>query len=331
MFLKLFRGTGPGVVLLIVLAAAAIWTSAFIHPHFASTLLYDLNPMPLYGLLKSILGKSAIAGVLFSFVLLVAVSFLLVNFNTTVFFINERTFLPAIIYILFTGVFPDYQILNPLLPAVLLLMVAIRRMIEAYRKNGTAYNFFDAAMLISTGSLFYANLIWFGLLTIIGIAILRTWNVKEILLAILGLATPVIITAGIWYVAGRDMQQLLYLANYNLFEKTGTYYFSRISVTGLIIIGLCGLISLWFLLSVINGKKIKSRKTFIELIWVLVISLTVYFVLPSVSVEIIYIISVPLSFIIAHYFIFSRKIVLPEIFFSLFFIIVIVLQVIYII
>jgi hypothetical protein len=331
MILKLFRGTGPGVVLIILLSASGAWVSAFLHPHYASSALYDINPMPLYGLLKSLLGKSVIAGAIFSFALLLFISFFLVNFNTSVFFINERTFLPAIIYILLSGFFPEYQALNPVLPAVLLLLIAVRRMMDAYRKNGIAYNFFDAAILISTGSLFYANMIWFGLLTIIGIAILRTGNVKEIILALLGLATPLIITAGVWYVSGSDMHKLLDIANYNLFEKGGSYYFSRVSVTSLIIIGLSSLVSLSFLLSVINSKKIKSRKTFTELIWVLVISLTVYFALPSASVEMIYIISVPLSYIIAHYFVFSRKKVMPEILFTLIFIIVIVLQVIYII
>jgi hypothetical protein len=330
MILKLFRGTGPGVVLIILLSAAGVWMSAFLHPLYASSALYDVNPMPLYGLLKSLLGKSAIAGVLFSFALLLVISFFLVNFNTSVFFINERTFLPAAIYILFSGFFPEYQILNPVFPAVFLLLIAVRRMMDAYRKNGIAYNFFDAAILISTGCLFYANMIWFGLLTIIGIAILRTGNVKEILLAILGLAVPLIITAGVWYVSGKDMSQLLEIADHNLFERAGSYNFSRVSITGLVIIGLCSLISLSFLLSVLNSKKIKSRKTFTELIWILVISLTVFFALPSASVEIVYIISVPLSYFLAHYFVFSRKKVVPEILFTLLFIIVIVLQVIHI-
>ena len=70
MFLKLFRGTGPGVVLFIVLAAAGLWVSAFLEPHIEYASVYDANPMPLYALLKSLLGKSVIAGASFSFVLL---------------------------------------------------------------------------------------------------------------------------------------------------------------------------------------------------------------------------------------------------------------------
>jgi len=214
---------------------------------------------------------------------------------------------------------------------VFLLLIAVRRVMDSYRKNGLAYNFFDAAFLISTGSLFYANMIWFGLLIIIGIVILRTGNVKEIILAIFGLLTPLIITAGVWYVSGRDLFQLIQIANQNWFDEAGSYAFSRVSVTGLVIIGLTGLISLSFLMTVINSKKIKSRKTFTTLIWILVISISVYFALPSVSGEIVYIISVPLSYIMAHYFVFSRKKIMPEVLFTLIFIIVIVLQVIYLI
>ena len=122
------------------------------------------------------------------------ISFLLVNFNTTSFFINERTYLPALFYILAGGFFPEYQSLNPALPASLFLMLAIIRIMDGYRKAGIANNFFDAGILISTGSLFYANLIWFGLLIIIGIALIRTVNLSDIAIAILGLLTPYLIT-----------------------------------------------------------------------------------------------------------------------------------------
>ena len=59
-------------------------------------------------------------------------------------------------------------------------MLAVIRIIDGYRKAGIANNFFDAGILISTGSLFYANLIWFGVLVIIGIALIRTVSISEI-------------------------------------------------------------------------------------------------------------------------------------------------------
>jgi hypothetical protein len=329
MLLRLFRGTGPGVVLLILFTSGAVWISAFINPHSTSSFLYDINPMPLYSLLKGGIGNNALAGVIFSFVLVVLLSFILVNFNTSVFFINERTFLPAAIFILLSGLFPHYQVLNPVLPASVFLMIAIRRIIDAYRKSGTAFNFFDASLLISTGSLFYANLIWFGLLVIIGIAILRTGNIKELAISILGFCTPVLLTIGLYYVTGKDLNSLMSDIHYNLFEKTGEYYLSKLAIAGLIIIGLNVLISIIHLISLMNSKKIKSRKTFTELLWTFMISVVVFFALPSVSVEIVWLISIPVSYFLSHYYIFSKKKLIPEIFFSALFIIIAALQIWY--
>jgi hypothetical protein len=329
MLLKLFRGTGPGVMFLVLLIAAGVWTATFIDPQLPSSFHYDLNPMPFYSLIKGIIGKSAVIGVLFSFILVLLMSFLLVNFNTTIFFINERTFLPAFIYVLFTGFFPGYQVLNPVLPASLFLMLAIRRIMDAYRINGTAYNFFDASLLIGTGSLFYANLIWFAVLVIIGIAILRTFNLRELILSILGLCTPMLITAGVYYSAGKDLNLLVSATGYNLFQKAGDHYFSGMAIAGLIIIGVCILISLFHLLSVMNVKKIKSRKTFSLLIWAFVITIVVFYLLPSASVELIYVAAIPLSYFLTHYFVSGKKQLVPEILFTVFFITIVVQQILY--
>jgi len=330
MLLKYFRGAGPGEVAIIFLTALGIWASAFINPHLSDSYYYDANPMPLYGLLRQMLGGNALYGVIFSFILVLLMTFLIVNFNTSHFFINERTFLPAAVYVLFTGLFPHYQSLNPVLPASVFLIIAIRRIMDAYRKNGTAFNFFDSSILIGIGSLFYANLVWFGLLAIIGIAILRTGNVKEIIISIIGLLTPVTITTGIYYGTGKDLYTLLEVFRYNLFSETEGYYFSPAVIVGLIITGLIILICLVHLLSLLSNKNIKARKTFTELIWTLVISFAVYFVSPSASVELIWLAALPISYILAHYFIFSRKKLFPEIFFAMLLIIIAFMQVRYI-
>jgi hypothetical protein len=268
-------------------------------------------------------------GVIMAFVLVGSISFLLVNFNTTSFFINERTYLPALLYILAGGFFPEYQSLNPALPASLFLMLAIIRIMDAYRKPGMANNFFDAGILISTGSLFYANLIWFGLLIIIGIALIRTINISDITIAILGLLTPILIIFGIYYSVGKDIRALMTLILSNLFLRTEGYLFSRMSIIGLIIGAIIIIISLAYLFTLLNSKKIKSRKTFSLLIWVFLISVAVYIIMPSVSVEMIWITAIPASYFLTHYFVFMRKKLIPEILMSVLFLLILIIQIIY--
>jgi len=329
MLLRLFKGTGPGVIFLIIVTLIAVWISAFLIPEIDSVFHYETDPMPLYGLLKQVIGNNHILGMILSFSMVSLMAFFLVNFNTTVFFINERTYLPALIYILFGGLFPQYQLLNPVLPASLFLMLAIIRIMEGYRKPGTAYNFFDAGILISTGSLFYANLIWFGLLIIIGIALLRTGNMGEIAISILGLITPYLLVFGLYYVIGKDLKALLSLVEDNLFARSAGYLFPRLTVVALIFTAIIMLVSIAYLFMFINTKKIKSRKTFFLLIWVFVISIGVYFVLPSVSVEIVWLTGIPVSYFLTHYFVFVKKKLVPEIFFSVLFILILLIQIWY--
>ncbi len=327
MLIRLLRRTGPGIVILIFLTALALWSSAFINPNTQSSFHFNQNPMPLYIILKSIIGGNGLSGVLFSFILVLIMSVLLVNFNTAVFFINERTFFPAIIYVLLSALFPDYQTLNPVLPSSVFLIIALRRIMDAYKVNGTAFSFFDASFLLGTGSLFYANLIWFGVLTIIGIAILRTVGLKEIMISILGLCTPYFLTFGILYVAGKDLNSLKAILEFNLFDKAGGHPLSNITITGLIVIGSVVMISIFRLLSGLNSMKIKSRKTFIMLFWAFIISVAVFFVLPSASSEIIWIMSIPASYILSYYFVLTANKLVPEICFMAIVVMIVIVQI----
>jgi hypothetical protein len=327
MFLRLFKGAGPGVLILIIFTLFAVWMSAFLHPSMDTYAVYEKNPMPLYGMLKLAIGNNPLAGVIFSFLLVSSMAFLLVNFNTSVVFISERTFLPSLIYILFTGLFPQFQLLNPLLPASLFLMLTVIRIIDGYHKTGIAYNFFDAGILVSTGSLFYANLIWFGILVIIGIAILRTGSLIEIVLSILGLVTPYALTFGLYYVLGKDLGSLLSLIKINIFDFRESFILTGLTITALILTAILVIWSIAYLILNMNKKKIKSRSTFSLLIWVFIISFLIYMLVPSVSVEIIWFMSIPASYFVSHYFVFVKKKLIPEILFSLLFITIVLIQI----
>jgi hypothetical protein len=327
MLLRTFKGTGPGVIFLIIITLIAVWLSAILNQRLHPRFIYESDPMPLYGLLKLFINNNHNLGVLISFLMVSIMAFLMVSFNTTVFFIHERTFLPALFYVLFGGLFPDHQLLNPVIPASIFLMLAIMRIMDGYHISGTAYNYFDAGILISTGSLFYANLVWFGLLIIIGIALLRTGNLKEILISVFGLLTPYLLTFGIYYIIGKDTGLLLKLFRDNLFTHSTFYPFPRLTIVALIFTGVLIFISITQLFKMMNTKKIKSRKTFSLMIWTFLISMAVYFAMPSVSVEIVWLASIPISYFLTHYFVFVKNKLVPDILFSLLLVFILAIQI----
>jgi hypothetical protein len=328
MLRKKLRETGPDVVILIVIILLLTWAGAFIHPHLPADQGFDLKPMPLFDLLMSVTGFSPLFSVIVAFLLVLLIAFMLVNFNTSAFFISERNFLPALIYILLSGYFPQYQIMNPVLPAAVFLILGIRKIIESYKVQGTAFSFFDAGMLISVGSLFYASLIWFGLLLIIGIAILRPGSIKEVIISIIGLVVPVFIIYGFFYVTGKDMNSLVSAVTYNLFAKDVNYSIPWLTLIVLAISGITVLISVAQLLSAINSKKIKSRKTFILFLWTFIIVACVYSLFNPVSEEIVWIAVIPPSYFLSHYFVFSRRKLLPEIMLVVLFVLAALVQVV---
>lgn len=331
MFLRLFKGTSPGVILLIAFTFAIVWISAFINPDLRFQETWNEIHMPLYGFLIEIFGSGYIFSTILSLSITVLILFLITNFNTSVFFINERTFLPALLYILVVVIFPEYQMLNPALPASLFFLFALKSILAGYQKQGIAYNFFDAGILISTGSLFYANLIWFAVIIFIGIILIRTVTFAEIAVTLLGLITPYLITFGFYYVLGYDLNSLMTLIYNNLFSSAPEYPFSRLTVVVLIFYSLIIFVSIGNIIRLNNSKKIKSRKTFSILIWIFLISVTVYFAVPSVSVEMIWLTGIPVSYFLTHQFIFVKKKIFSEIFFSVIFVLVLLIQAFYII
>jgi len=327
MLLRFFKGTGPGVIFLIIVTLLAVWVSPFFKLQGRFVLYFDLNPMPLYGIISSLIGTHPLPGIFLSIALVSWMAFLMVNLNTTLFFIHERTFLPAFIYILISGLIPQFQLLNPAIFSAIFLMLAIRRIMDTYRVQGTAYGFFDAGILISTGSLFYANLLWFGILIFVGIALLRAWNIKEPAISLIGLATPYIVTFGIYYILGKDLNELLSQLEYNLLGKHTTYDFTRLMIIASVYIGFSSVLSISYLLMDLNTKKIQARKTFFLLIWIFLLAVLVYIILPSASVELVWLIAIPISYFLTHYFVFVKKKIVPEIFFSLFIVIILIIQI----
>ena len=327
MLLRIFKGNNPGVIVLIALIAIALWYRTFTHPELFGSVTAAQAEMPLYMLLGRITGASFFARQAIAFATMAVIALLLVNFNTSSFFINERTYLPALLYVLSAGYMPGLPSLNPALPASLFLMLAIMRIVEGYRKPGLASDFFDAGFLISTGSLFYASLIWFGLLILIGIIIIRTLNFPEVLITIIGLIAPYLMTFGIYFALDMDLAGLGSLIKASLFSDHGTVHYPPVVIAAMGVTSVIVLLSLMFLIGILNTKKIKSRNTFSLLIWTFLIATVAFIVLPPVSVEMIWLSAIPVSYFLAHYFVFVRKKLMPEIYFTLIFLSVLAIQV----
>lgn len=315
------------MIIITIALAAFFWIGSFLSPE-THEFVYMSYPMPLTAVLMSIFGSSVIVPLLISLVFVLLTAAMIVTFNTGSFFINERTFLPATLYILLASIFPYSGVFNPVLPASAILVYAIMRIADSYRQPDISYNYFDAALVISAGSLLYSNLIWFGVLLFAGLFLLRNINIREFLITIIGLIAPYAILYGIYYVSGHDLHKLTTLISESLFHESSDYEWSRMQVVILIFLGLSLLVSLSYLISVFNSKKVKSRKIFSLLIWTFLISILVYLLVPSGSVEVFYLFLIPATCVLSNYYVSrQRKKIVPELLFSGTIVLMVVLQV----
>lgn len=314
MLLRALRGKGPGAFLLIIIAFAAVWSSAWLHPQPVPDSVYQSNPMPMYGLLLKLCSGNHTIGMLITFAVLAVITVLIELFSDNTDFLSERSLILPFIYIVSGGIFPIHQQLNPVLPASLFLLLALMSIMKGYHKPDIVHNFFDAGFLISFGSLFYANLIWFGILVIIGIGLLRTGKPSEIIIAVLGLAGPWFLTYGILYVTGADIKKLADIIVLNLFHRgeNAKYAIAQLVALSVIAIGL--LASMTNMMTVMNKKKIKSRKVFSLLISTFLITITVFLAVPSASSEIFWILALPSAYFLSFYLTTSRRRIFPEIY-----------------
>lgn len=324
--LKFFRGTGPGVMLFIVVLATGLWVFPCVNAGRAIVFQGREAPI-LYQMLMNIAGIDRPFSAIIAFCMVMTIATLLTVFNTNTLFIGERTFLPALLYIFLTSLVPEYQYLSQVIPAALLLHLAIIRITGSYRQGGTAFCFFDAALMIGTGSLFYTNLIWYGIILFIGMSILRQPDIREIIISLIGLFSPFLFILAVLYIFDYDTG--IYISNVfdSMTGRVTDVAWTRIIVAGVIYILLMLLVAGAGLLKVFTTLKVKARKIFSLQIWIALITVPVYFLSPSSSGELLFIFAIPASYILTHFFLFrkGRKIV-REVLFATFFLFVIAIQ-----
>lgn len=314
--IRFFRGSGIGPVTMVSLAALALWIGYFINPPL-TVQPSDVQPMPLWGIVTRALEGLPLLAVILSFALMLLVAVVMVRFNTSIFFIPRRTFLPALYYILLYALFPGEMVLNPALPAALLILAGLWRMVSAYRVNGMSFNFFDAALLISSAGMFYAGSVWMIILVIIGALIFRSPDLRELTVTVVGAILPWIVLYAVWFVTGGNLTDLTDIIRHNLFDDQPSDFRSRTLVILLVITGLNFIPALLSLLREKPTYKIRSRKTFELFLWMIFLCAVTYILVPGVSFEINAIAAIPMAFIMANYIAFTRRLIVAEILFWL--------------
>ena len=308
MLSNILKSNQPFVIILIILSGISLWFYSFIDPIGIAIPSDNMN-MPFYDFITGYIAFNSIFSLVITYILVLIQAFLLVQFNKKYILINYRTYLPAFFYVVISSSFVQLHRLNPVIIGTIFIFVAINFIFSTYRTEYALNKLYLAGFFISIASLIWGPLAIFILIILISLSILRPFIGREWIVGILGFLTPFLFVFVYYFVflEENELVRLIdhFISNFSLIKIFYSLHFSYYIFYGFVVF----IITIASYNIVINyqKKKIKTRKYFEINWWLFFISLGLFLIFKNVTYEIIYLMSIPISFLLTDYFYATKK------------------------
>ncbi len=237
---------------------------------------------------------------------------------------KANTFFSGLTYVLIASALPDFLVLHPLHFANTFFIIAIGQLFQSYRKFEAASELFNLGFFIALGSLFYFSINVILIWAILGLIVIRAFNLKELLIIFIGFFVPFFLAGT--YLFWNDNLDLLQeswttiqVLDIQIAWNTSTYF-------------KLGLISFIILLCLVNFQSfyartnIKVQKYITMLYWALVISALSIFYQAQIGLEHLLIFTAPLAVFLGFFLQKIKNPAIAEFFHLTLLIIVLILQ-----
>jgi hypothetical protein len=317
MFLRLFNSKNVYSAILIPIVAFLFWMEPLKVP-VALVVSPGEGMMPLYTFVAKYFTGSSIWPVFTGFVLILFNALIISLLSYEFQFLQHRTFLPGILYVSTVSSFPSLQTFHPVYPATLFVLISVYYIFSTYHRKKEISSTFNASFFLSIGALFYLPVI--TLLPLIWICIFvlqKSDNWRLLVIPLIGIALPWLLLWSFLFVSGSD--QAFITSIFQGMKSVNNQFISNLGF--LIITAFIFLLSAFGSISLINSvsiRKMSTRKYFIILYWMLGLSIPSVFLLPSTGLGIIAISTIPVSFLMSHFFMSGKRGFWKELLFLLF-------------
>jgi len=260
---------------------AVFWIPAFLNPVLP---LRSVCEGPAYDLIAGMLEGEPLASVILAFclTLILCIQIYLAGMANDLF--PRTNFLASIFLVVMLSWNQSMQTLHPMLPAAVLILLALHSLMKMYGQTEPYRQVFIASMFLSVASLFFTPAIYlvaFIWIVFLGFRI-TTW--REWIIVLIGFAIPYIYLISWYFLAGDIREGITSLSKsigqpgLNL-EQAGILQLSWIALTILIL-----LIAILAIISVLQDKLISiRRKSYVMINFSLISFLVVIFSGASLS------------------------------------------------
>lgn len=245
-------------------------------------------------------------GYVINYLLTLVIGFQLLQINARFTFVKERTFLPAYIYVFLVWAMPGLRMIQPVSVAVVFVLLAINRIFSSLSQPKAIANAFDASFLLALASMFYLHAIVLVLFVPVCVYLLRAksiWN--EWVASFIGAILPWLFVFPVLLVL-KGNEWGAYLLEQGLLLKRNYMPVNPFVITFLSFNLLMILVSSVFMLRQYRALKISSRRYNKSLFFFFVFCAAII-AFPPVSVEIIALAALPLSYLFTNFLISAKR------------------------
>lgn len=264
--------------------------------------------------------------VLINYLTVLIISFLLLQINAKFAFIKERTFLPVYIFLFIVYAIPELHVIQPVFISAIFIILSIRSIFNSFEKRIPITNAFDAGIFIGFAGLFYFYLNILIVIVPISLFILKnklSW--REVTAPFVGLLIPWIFVFTYFYV-WKDISQLIELINNSFIKQEETLIKELPYQIYIAFLFLLTFISSIYILLQYGAKSISTRR-FFKILSLFFWGGFLLILIPSVSIEIIVILAIPLTYLISNYLLFMKRKFWAELFMIILVLISIIIQI----
>lgn len=313
--------------MLVPLLAFLLWLPVLVSQEQYFFSFDHISPMPLYHFLNLIIKGNSLLSTSLGIITLLGIVILLTRLNKQFVILETRSYYLALIYIFLVSAFTPLNRMHPALIGAFFLSLSLTKVFASYKDEKLYTGFFDSAFLIGLGSLFYFPLLYFSFFLWLSLILLRPFFLKEWIMIIIGAALPYILSFAIAYLFD-SVDYLVNTIRENNFLDLKHVHVNMMHILFYLVAGLLIIPAGIKMISQSNNRKVSARKYLRVLFWLSITSAAITLAIPAVSITIIPIICIPISFLFTNYFISIKNLLVGNIMLVIFILLMLGLQLI---
>ncbi len=303
MFTRLFKSNQPFILFFLPILGLLLWIKPYLVNSIETISLSSPNNMMFYNQIEQLISYSNFHGlqIIIAYLLILLQTYIVIGINQKYQVTYNLNYAVGFFFLLFASSFISLNKLNPIIFSNLFFLLAIYRVLGSHDKLNALSNFFDASFFLSVSVLFYFNMIFFIFVIWASLIILRPFIWREWLVTLIGFITPIFLFFSYIYISNDNfIDVFVNIPNKLFIENT----LLEINLSYLILFGIMAILIISaskFIFSSFSKTKIRKRNYYKLFFVIFLLTVFIYILSPSVSIEIFLVSVAPFSFLLANY------------------------------